>query len=282
MLIEKNKLGVMQGRLSTPVNNMIQAFPIANWEEEFSKARILGLGCIEWIYENSNIDLNPICSDDGINQMHKLSNKYDIKINSLVADNFMDDSLCNKNLDTKADAFKTLKFLIEQSSKANIHMLELPLMGKGSIKNIEKRENFIINIGETLNYAGDHNIKIVFELDLPPVDFNNFIIDLNHPAAGINYDMGNSALFGFNHQEEILTYGKYIDNIHIKDSVFSTGTVPLGTGDTNFIEVFNALSHTDYQGDYIFQSARKDLEENIIKESPMVTIKKYIDFILSL
>ena len=38
----KNEIGVMQGRLSPPINNRIQAFPKNNWKDEFELASIMG------------------------------------------------------------------------------------------------------------------------------------------------------------------------------------------------------------------------------------------------
>ena len=62
----KNKIGVMQGRLSNPVNNEIQSFPMKEWKEEFSKAEEIGYDLIEWIFDSLE---NPIMSDKGVLEM---------------------------------------------------------------------------------------------------------------------------------------------------------------------------------------------------------------------
>ena len=92
-----NLLRIMSGRLSYPINNKIQAFPYKTWMNEFKIAEDLGLSCIEWIYEHPNKDHNPICSNEGIKELKNLSRQHNISINSLVADNFMKDPLCNTN-----------------------------------------------------------------------------------------------------------------------------------------------------------------------------------------
>ena len=43
-----DKIGVMQGRLSKPVNNKIQSFPNRNWKKEFLLAKKLSVKFIEW------------------------------------------------------------------------------------------------------------------------------------------------------------------------------------------------------------------------------------------
>ena len=50
-----NKIGIMQGRLSPPIDGRIQAFPINDWESEFEKASKIGFDCIEWIFDMEDI-----------------------------------------------------------------------------------------------------------------------------------------------------------------------------------------------------------------------------------
>ena len=72
-------------------------------------------------------------------------------------------------------------------------------------------------------------------------------------------------------------YNKII-KVHIKDRILGGSTVPLGSGNTDFEIVFNALSSINYQHDFIFQSARQDIE----MENPVFfldTVKEYIKFI---
>ena len=44
----------MQGRLSKPITNQIQAFPTNSWKTEFELAQKIGFNCIEWIFEHPN------------------------------------------------------------------------------------------------------------------------------------------------------------------------------------------------------------------------------------
>ena len=51
MLIKNPKIGIMQGRLSEPQGEKIQAFPITSWQQEFKKASSCGFDVIEWIFD---------------------------------------------------------------------------------------------------------------------------------------------------------------------------------------------------------------------------------------
>ena len=43
----KNKIGIMQGRLSHSINNTIQAFPEKSWIEEFELSQKINLNSME-------------------------------------------------------------------------------------------------------------------------------------------------------------------------------------------------------------------------------------------
>ena len=54
-----SRIGIMQGRLSKPLNRKIQSFPIFSWEDEFHLAQKIGFKLIEWVLDE-NVDENPI------------------------------------------------------------------------------------------------------------------------------------------------------------------------------------------------------------------------------
>ena len=51
-------IGLIQGRLSPPIDGRIQAFPLDNWENEFQQASKISFNCIEWVFDT--IPKNPI------------------------------------------------------------------------------------------------------------------------------------------------------------------------------------------------------------------------------
>ncbi len=72
----------------------------------------------------------------------------------------------------------------------------------------------------------------------------------------VNYDSGNSASLGYRPEDEFAAYGARVGSVHIKDRVRGGGTVPLGTGDTDFLSLFACLRDLGYGGDYVMQAAR--------------------------
>lgn len=275
----KSRLGIMQGRLSAPINNQIQAFPETGWQEEFRLCQALGLQCMEWIYEYRGHESNPLMSDAGIDEMRKLENMHGIDIGSVVADYFMVQRLFGDDQVMIKNAIDTLYALIDQCEKSSIAIIELPFVDASALYTLEDIKQLRETLHEVIKYAGDKNVLISLETSLPPRQFHELIESFCSPYVKVNYDMGNSASLGYNPVEEITLLGKYIANVHIKDRLLGGGTVPLGCGNTNFKSVFTALKSVGYHGDFILQAARRDLSHYIDHVHYEDTIREYIAFV---
>jgi len=270
-----NKIGIMQGRLSPPINTRIQAFPVNHWEEEFQKASKIGFTSIEWIFDT--LSPNPIVDKMKIRKINKLSSEFDISINSLCADFFMVNKLFNVSEDEISSNLDTLKILIENCSELEINILEIPLVDSSSIKNELFEKEFTTNLNKILPIAEKNNVILTLETDLPPVRFDSLLSDINNPYVAANYDIGNSTSLGYDPAMEFEIMGKWIKNIHIKDRIINGNTVVLGTGNTNFELFFSLISQIKYSDDLVIQGAREDLINSNI--SPEITCKKYFNFV---
>ena len=79
-----NKVGLMQGRLSSPVGGKIQSFPKKTWESEFEKAQKLSIKFIEWTLDHKNLSSNPLLQLSGQKKIKNLCQKNNIKIYSIT------------------------------------------------------------------------------------------------------------------------------------------------------------------------------------------------------
>jgi L-ribulose-5-phosphate 3-epimerase len=270
-----NKIGIMQGRLSTPINSRIQAFPIHHWEEEFQKASKIGFTSIEWIFDT--FSPNPIIDKMEIRKIDKISSEFNVSINSLCADFFMENKLFNVSEEEISSNLDTLKILIENCSELEINILEIPLVDSSSIKNELFEKEFTTNLKKILPIAEKNNVVLTLETDLPPARFHSLLLDLKNPYIAANYDVGNSTSLGYDLALEFEIMGKWIKNIHIKDRIINGNTVPLGDGDVNFELFFSLLSKIKYSNDLIIQGAREDLLN--LNISPELTCEKYFNFV---
>lgn len=265
----------MLGRLSQPINNSIQAFPLIKWETEFKKAKEIGFEKIEWIFDSQE---NPLMSDSGIIKIKEHSKIFDIKIDSVCADYFMKEKLFSESTINLQNNIDSLKKLIYQCYKLEIPIVEIPLVDASTIS-LEKNElEFKQNIEQILSIAKDHNTLIALETDLEPTRFSRLLTKINHPNLKINYDIGNSTSNGFNPKSELTILKSWIVNIHIKDRLRFGNTVPLGTGDVDFTQFFSLLKKINYSHDLIIQGAREDLINNLT--TPEETCNKYFKFVM--
>lgn len=263
----------MQGRLSKQYKNEIQSFPIHSWEKEFEIASSCKFEIIEWIFDE--LQPNPILTSEGISKIKQLMKKHDVTINSICADYFMTKKLFKESEHELEKNVEVLKDLIQQANKLEISMIEIPLVDSSSLKTDENKNEIKDNLDKIISFAEKNDVTIVLETDLNPHDFKEFLIKFDHPYIMANYDSGNSASFGYNPKEELTVLKKWIKNVHVKDRKFGNGTVPFGTGDTDFELFFSSLSEINYSGDLIIQGARITDE----KISSTTTCKTYQEFV---
>jgi len=117
-----------------------------------------------------------------------------------------------------------------------------------------------------IKIAENKNINICLETDLAPKKFANLIESIGSNNVTVNYDIGNSAAMGYDPIEEFKAYGHKITDLHIKDRLLNGPSVPLGTGNADFLKVFDLLLEYQYKGIIIFQVFRDDEGIEIFKK----------------
>ena len=253
--MNKFNFGVMQGRLVPPeIKNKIQSFPWKSWQKEFHLAKKLRLKLIEWTLDNKNFYKNPLLNSKYFEKIKNLSEKNNIRIESVTCDFFMEKPYFKQNKKNKIEIKKKILFLINSCLILNIKYIVLPLVDNTSLKT-KKDENTIVGlINFFLPLIKSTNIRILFESDYNPKKLLKFIKRFKLKNIGINYDTGNSASKNYDFNKEKI-YFKYVQNVHIKDRLCFGTTVPLGKGNQDFEKVFKYLKK-EYKGNIILQTAR--------------------------
>lgn len=230
-------IGVLQGRLSLPIDGFIQDFPPNTWEKEFELLDGLNLSHIEWVVNKKSFDAGYLDID---------CKKYSDKILSISCDN-----LTNKNIAERDFLEDQLVPICKFAEKNNIKSITIPLLEDSKIDGcIDK---FIKNI---IFYANKYrNIDFNFELE------SDYKIALkllkSHNNFYLTYDIGNLSACKFNHNMYIRNCFDYINITHLKDKTISPiKNVEPGTGDANFIEIFKILKKLNYAGAFTIQTNR--------------------------
>lgn len=264
--MKKISLGVMQGRLLPKYQGRYQAHPLGYWQDEFPLAAELGLENIEFILDFNDVYQNPLLGSKGLDEITSLSEKTGVNVTTVCADYFMEAPLHSVSKEMVKESKKVLQTLIQNSAQLDITDIVIPCVDQSSLTDSASEERFVENIQSSIELAEQFNINLSLETDLAPVRFVKFLDQLNSEKITINYDTGNSASLGYDPEEELLTYGNRISDIHIKDRRYQGESVNLGTGDTKFKPFFRALSKINYQGPFIMQAYRDDEGIDIFKK----------------
>ena len=258
-----NRIGIMQGRLSEPVNGKIQAFPFNNWENEFKIASKIGYACIEWVIDSKGIDTNPLFSDSKRKTINTLINEFKITIPAICHDQLMDIALHSKDENTASYAYNILKKTMETCENFGIKYIEIPLVGNSSLKTDSDFNNLVKQLTKLDKKAKKYSIDFILETDLPPEQNVSLMKSMVGMSVGMNFDMGNSAYWSFNPDIELNQIGPWIKNVHVKDCIPDVYTVPLGDGSVNFKKVFQHLNTQNYDGLFILQAAPASFGQEI-------------------
>jgi hexulose-6-phosphate isomerase len=234
-------------------NGRIQSFPWNTWQEEFETASKMSLRKIEWTIDTEDFNLNPLLTFSGRQEILQLKSLFNMEIPSITCDYFME------NPPWKSDAREILvgiESILSGMVKIDSRILVVPLVDNSSLGASVKTSYVVDFFKPITNLLRENGLKIAFETDLSPGSFLEFIENFDADIYGINYDIGNSASFGFDPTEEFSAFGSRIVNVHIKDRALGGTTVPLGTGNVDFPIVFRCLHKNGYVGNLIMQTAR--------------------------
>jgi hexulose-6-phosphate isomerase len=248
-------IGIMQGRLSPAVNGKIQAFPAENWRLEFERARGLKFDGIEWILE-SPLEANPLWTDSGLAGIRRAVKNAGVRVEFICADYFMESPFVRMSAEQLSHNRSVLMKTIDQAAMLGVKGIEIPCVDASAIHSRTEEDELASAIEPCLDYATGKRVEIGLETSLPPDRFRALLERIGHPVLKANYDTGNSASLGYNPEEEVDAYGKWINNVHIKDRVFGGSTVPLGTGHADIPRFLKLLKLSGYSRGFVLQAAR--------------------------
>ena len=262
-------VGVMQGRLSPPINGRIQAFPWESWDREFELVGATGGRAIEFILEADRWQDNPLLSPEGRDAIAGLCRRHGVFVDTVCLDYFMAFSLWEEARDDRPAGVEVLRSLIRSAPALGVTVMNLPLLERSEIEDPDSRRSACDALARVVPALEETGLRLALETSLAPHPLHEFLHHLWNPSFGVNYDTGNSAYFGHSVAEEMAEYGHHVYSVHIKDCRRTQPSVRLGTGETDFESFFSALAKLEYRGPIVLQSARtipdpvKDVSEQI-------------------
>ena len=254
------QFGIMQGRLVPPDAGRFQSFPRERWRDELPNAAAAGINYIEWIVDAYGLDVNPIFTSAGLQELNALKQKHNITTPAICADWFMDYPFLRCSQTQRSDREQFLHQLLPIARQIGADHIVLPFVDISRIETEADKQIIVDVMTAAAPIAQSHGVELHLETDLAPEDFAALLAHIPHRYVKANYDSGNSSGLGYIATEEFAAYGNRIGSIHIKDrrSKFVGGiaTMPLGQGSADLPSVFACMKQIAYDRPITLQVAR--------------------------
>ena len=256
-------IGIMQGRLSSPVPGQPQAFPWDCWEEEFQRARACGFDTIEWLFEAEEYERNPLWDEAGLEKIRRQILLTEVRVSSVCAHYFMLHPFFRVSAQERKQSIAVLNRLVGQAEIVGIDTILLPVLETAEIRTDAEATQLLDSLREPLALAKEHGIRLGLETELPAAQFLALIEAANHPNLGIYYDTGNATAKGYDIAADIQVLKPWLYGIHIKDRRRGASSTFLGQGDTPFAAFFETLAKIGYTGSLVLETPSGEDAVNI-------------------
>ena len=256
----ENPIGIMQGRLSEPVEFRLQAFPTDSWQQEFANAKEYGFDTIEWLFEADDgrghgFQENPLWSEAGRDLIRQQIIDTGVRVKTCCADFFMPHPFFRVTEAERLENIAILNRLILNASLVGIQSILIPVLEISEIRSGDEKDLLLKSLKGPLELAAEKGILLGLETELPAEEYLAVIIEANHPNLGVYYDTGNNAAQGHDITAAAHILGPYLVGVHVKDRKKGGPSVLLGDGDCDFDGFFKEIKQSGYSGPIILQTA---------------------------
>jgi sugar phosphate isomerase/epimerase len=256
------KLGIIQGRLTTPVIGQSDEFYVGdNWRDEFEKIKKLEnitlfdsvykvnhINFIEWVITKHSFKNNPLFKNS--------LKKYPISCISAY-------NLLDKNFYKQDFLESNLVPILNAARKNNIQCVNIPVRELSNIQNEDIRKEFSKNIRALGRQYRD--ITFTFEFECWPEEilevikgYRNF--KLTYDTVAINAFKGKQT-----HKFFLESLHKHIYNVKLHDKPIKGKSVEVGEGEIDFHELIaNLMLVYKYNGNFTIQTNRGEPKKEMV------------------
>ena len=236
------KVGIRDGMLGLP------------FEEVFGKAKEIGFDGVE-ICISANYREHPLWSESGVDDIKALSEAAGIETPALSPGGFTAYTFAHPDDATRAEGIAMLQHLSTVCPKLGACVILVPFFGDGKIETEHiTASRFIDGVKVAAATAEQHNVCLALESTLTAAEHQQILDQVDSPAVGVYYDMGNATGFGYDAAEEIRQLGNAIAQMHIKDTAGSHAS----EGGVDFPAVIEATHAIGYDGWFVLETPAND------------------------
>lgn len=252
--MKKNKIGIIQGRLSPRPYPKLQEFPHKTWKQEFKFAQEIGYDFIEWIFEEDCYLENPIWTEDGRKDIKRCIKETGVTVESVCADFFLENPFFRRTTYSFEELISKMKTLISHAAEIGASVILLPVLENAEIRTEEESDILIEALTQLVDALEQHNVRIGLETELAAMQYFELASRIKDKHIGIYYDAGNCAFRGYDMRSDMEILLPELIQVHVKDRLSGGGSVFLGRGDTNFSEGIPYIQNHGYDGNYVLQT----------------------------
>jgi hexulose-6-phosphate isomerase len=253
-----NPIGMMQGRLSPPIDGKMQTFPWTSWREEFQLAREIGFDLIEWLFDPTGYEDNPLWTGSGLREIQACIRSSGVRVETCCAHYFLAHPFFRVGEAERLRSVTVLEKLIEQSASLGIRTLLLPVLETAEVRTDEERDLLYASLRGPLDRASACGVRLALEMEFPAPRYAELIQKAKHPGLGIYFDTGNITARGYDAVADAGQLASLFLGVHIKDRKVNGPNVLLGTGDVDFPGFFAVLRCSGYTGPIVLETTTGD------------------------
>ncbi|HWA76120.1 MAG TPA: sugar phosphate isomerase/epimerase family protein [Polyangiaceae bacterium] len=249
----KRYIGIQQGRLSPRRDGKLQSFPHGAWQREFSIAARIGFDAIEWLFESDRAEQNPLCSAAGRAEIKRVTAGSGVSVRSVCASYFIVNRLAGDSAAQTEKNVRALCELIDQCAEIGAQRLLLPLLEGAAVDTPELQGCVLKSLEVAAPIAARAGLVLGLEMEIAGSDYAALVERAGHPSVRAYYDTGNSTAQGFDIAVDVKPLLPLLCAVHVKDRKVRGGSVPIGSGDTNYDGFLRTLAGANFTGDFVFE-----------------------------
>jgi hexulose-6-phosphate isomerase len=229
----------MQGRLTPHPPGRLQVFP-TDWPRELEAAARLGFAFVEWLLLPEGTG-NPFDTESGRREIRKVSAATGIAVTSVCA------ARCIR------EPLTILPAILDAAADIGASRVLVPLLEEAHVDTPAREDEALKHLAPGAAAAARTGVTLALEMAWPGDDCARFLRRLSDPHVALCYDTGNQTALGLDVAVDVVPVLGMVEAVHIKDRRTGGGSVPLGSGETNFSGFFRALKQAGYRGDIVLE-----------------------------
>jgi sugar phosphate isomerase/epimerase len=164
-------------------------------------------------------------------------------------------------------AMAEMKKAVQWAGELGAKVMLVPFFFEGELKTPEDFSDAVKHFKILCELAGPSGVNVCYEGTIPGEKFCEIAEQIAMPNFGVYYDLANYYWLGMDGPDQIRKHGKYIKQVHLKETKVGPGDVPPGQGRVNYAESAQALKEVGYDGWLVFETpsgppaeVQKDIE----------------------